>query len=397
MDQDVSILSAGQALALRQALRDLTRLLIEEEKDLRLLRDKRQGKSRQDSLDRIRLERDLNPIAAAQAEGGTKGLAFEVSKSAAKKVTNELNHIFKNLQINVKLDSDQLTGTAEEIRASIQGLLEKLEERLREISPPRDPKEISPRKGHPPTDVIEPDPFGNLQAPNSPGSAELDNLFKTGTDGADALSATVNDITAAMAGVGGRTQARSGGSGAGDGLDGLTKMIETVRGSFAGLGDEAAMAGRDMAGAFEDAGIGAVDFSGLLGDIFDALGGIGGKAGELIGLFGNLFRGGGLGDLLGGLSGIFGFAGGGTLQPRLPAIVGERGPELFIPSGPGRIASGAEARGLLGGADVKVTQNITLATDVRNTVRAEIAHAAPLIADATRRGLIDDFVRRGIL
>jgi len=163
------------------------------------------------------------------------------------------------------------------------------------------------------------------------------------------------------------------------------------------VGERAGEAGLSMTRAFQ----GAIDEAGglndVLGGLFDALGGIGGKAGELVGLFSRLFRGGGLGDLLGGLTDIFGFAGGGTIQPRLPAIVGERGPELFIPSAPGRIANAGETRALLGGANVRVTQNIMLATDVRNTVRAEIANAAPLIAEATRRGLIDDFVRRGIL
>jgi len=182
-----------------------------------------------------------------------------------------------------------------------------------------------------------------------------------------------------------------------DGGAGLDQALGNLEQGFAAVRDRAGEAGLSMTRAFRaaiDQGGGLND---VLGGLFDALGGIGGKAGELIGLFGNLFRGGGLGDLLGGLGGIFGFAGGGTLQPRLPAIVGERGPELFIPSGPGRIASGSEARGLLGGAPVIVNQSITLATDVRNTVRAEIAHAAPLIAEATRRGLIDDFMRRRIL
>lgn len=47
-----------------------------------------------------------------------------------------------------------------------------------------------------------------------------------------------------------------------------------------------------------------------------------------------------LGDLLGGmLGGIFGRAGGGSVSAGTPYLVGERGPELFVPHSSGRIDS----------------------------------------------------------
>ncbi len=45
-----------------------------------------------------------------------------------------------------------------------------------------------------------------------------------------------------------------------------------------------------------------------------------------------------LGDLLGGaIGGLFGRAGGGSVSAATPYVVGERGPELFVPSSAGRI------------------------------------------------------------
>jgi len=53
--------------------------------------------------------------------------------------------------------------------------------------------------------------------------------------------------------------------------------------------------------------------------------------------------------LTGGLSGIFGFAQGGLAAGGRPAIVGENGPELIVPSSNTRVFSNAQSQGILGG------------------------------------------------
>lgn len=61
-----------------------------------------------------------------------------------------------------------------------------------------------------------------------------------------------------------------------------------------------------------------------------------------------------VGDLLGGFIGsIFGRAGGGSVSAGTPYVVGERGPEVFVPSSSGRIESDPKA-----GAGVSVALNI---------------------------------------
>jgi hypothetical protein len=68
--------------------------------------------------------------------------------------------------------------------------------------------------------------------------------------------------------------------------------------------------------------------------------------------------GGGLGGLLGGVSsgllGLPGRATGGPVGPGRAYVVGERGPELFVPTSSGRVETGAPARG-----PVRVTVNVT--------------------------------------
>ncbi len=59
-------------------------------------------------------------------------------------------------------------------------------------------------------------------------------------------------------------------------------------------------------------------------------------------------------DMLGGLiGGIFGRASGGSVSPNTPYVVGERGPELFVPSSAGRIENNPQS-----GAGVSVALNI---------------------------------------
>jgi len=76
----------------------------------------------------------------------------------------------------------------------------------------------------------------------------------------------------------------------------------------------------------------------------------------LSGLFG--FGGGGGGGLLGGIGKLFGFANGGNPPLNQPSIVGERGPELFVPQSAGKIVPN-HALGLGG---QQVINNVTEVT-----------------------------------
>jgi hypothetical protein len=90
-----------------------------------------------------------------------------------------------------------------------------------------------------------------------------------------------------------------------------------------------------------------------------------------------------------------GKATGGNVNARTPYLVGERGPEMFVPSSAGSIMNSNNTRSLQsGGPSVVVNQTLQIETGVSQTVRAEMAQIAPLIkkdtinavADARRRG-----------
>jgi len=75
--------------------------------------------------------------------------------------------------------------------------------------------------------------------------------------------------------------------------------------------------------------------------------------------------------------------------------VGERGPEMFVPSSAGSIMNSNNTLSLAsGGPSVVVNQTLQIETGVSQTVRSEMAQIAPLIkqdtinavADARRRG-----------
>lgn len=82
---------------------------------------------------------------------------------------------------------------------------------------------------------------------------------------------------------------------------------------------------------------------------------------------------------------------GGPVSGRKPYIVGERGPELFVPSGSGSVVPNNEMGG--SGGAVNVTLNIS--TGVSQTVRAEIAQLMPQIANATKAAVLDARRRGG--
>lgn len=79
---------------------------------------------------------------------------------------------------------------------------------------------------------------------------------------------------------------------------------------------------------------------------------------------------------------VFGRAGGGAVNAGTPVLVGERGPEMFVPRIPGAVLNGHDTRRALGGGrPVVINQTLNFTADVKNSVRAEIMNAVPLIAN----------------
>jgi len=86
-----------------------------------------------------------------------------------------------------------------------------------------------------------------------------------------------------------------------------------------------------------------------------------------------------------------GKARGGPVTGGRPYVVGEKGPELMIPSGNGSIVPNNQ----LGGGGITVVQNINVTTGVQQTVRAEIANLLPQISNAAKSAVADARMRGG--
>ena len=82
---------------------------------------------------------------------------------------------------------------------------------------------------------------------------------------------------------------------------------------------------------------------------------------------------------------------GGPVQRGNPYIVGERGPELFVPSRTGSIVPNDN---MSGGGQVVVNQTINVSTGVQQTVRTEIKSLMPQIAESAKAA-VADAKRRG--
>lgn len=82
---------------------------------------------------------------------------------------------------------------------------------------------------------------------------------------------------------------------------------------------------------------------------------------------------------------------GGTVTAGQPYMVGERGPELFVPGQTGTIVS----NGQMGGAGTVINQTINVTTGVQQTVRAEIMTLMPQIANAAKSAVADAKLRGG--
>ena len=91
-------------------------------------------------------------------------------------------------------------------------------------------------------------------------------------------------------------------------------------------------------------------------------------------------------------AGIPARADGGPVNANTPYMVGERGPELFVPSRSGSIMPNSSIKS---GGDVVVQQTINVTTGVQQTVRNEIQTLLPQIAEASKAAVLDARRRGG--
>lgn len=83
---------------------------------------------------------------------------------------------------------------------------------------------------------------------------------------------------------------------------------------------------------------------------------------------------------------------GGAVSRNQPYIVGEKGPEMLIPSTSGRVIPNNQMSD--GGQTINVVQNINISTGVQQTVRTEIKQLMPQIAESAKQA-VADAKRRG--
>lgn len=109
-------------------------------------------------------------------------------------------------------------------------------------------------------------------------------------------------------------------------------------------------------------------------------------------------------SIFGGVSGytplpsgqLFGkAAGGGAAYGGQPMLVGERGPEIFVPHSAGRIMNNASSQRAMSGGGVVVNQTINVETGVSQTVRAEMLSLLPVIKQDTMNAVADQNRRGG--
>ena len=94
--------------------------------------------------------------------------------------------------------------------------------------------------------------------------------------------------------------------------------------------------------------------------------------------------GGGIGSLLGGLLGLPGRATGGPVSPGRGYLVGERGPEVFVPTTAGRVETGGG-----GGRSREVRVSINLNSPRGASAPAAMQRSSRQVASAVRRALLD--------
>lgn len=139
---------------------------------------------------------------------------------------------------------------------------------------------------------------------------------------------------------------------------------------------------RSLTSALRD---GKLGFEDLKRTALAALDEIAAKAlsGGLDQIFSGLGGAGGIGGLLTGLLGLPGRATGGLVSPATPYLVGERGPELFVPDSAGRV----ERNAAIGGTRNDVRVSINLSQPRGSSAPASLQRSSRQVASAVRRAL----------
>lgn len=179
---------------------------------------------------------------------------------------------------------------------------------------------------------------------------------------------------------------------------GFTADVQAMRASFDsilvdGLGRAGDVLERGLLGAIRRGSLGFEDLRrvalAVIGDIaanaaraaLGSLGSLGGGAGGGFGQPGGLLN---LGALLGSILGLPGRATGGLVSAGRGYLVGERGPELFVPSSAGRIEPNASSRG---GRDVRVS--IQVVAPRGSAAPESLQRSSRQVARAVRRALTE--------
>lgn len=163
--------------------------------------------------------------------------------------------------------------------------------------------------------------------------------------------------------------------------------LESMRGAL----DNTLLDGFDRAGAVLERGLaralsnGSLGFDDLKRVAFRALDSIAAYAlrSGISSVLGGSGVGGLLGQSLGALFGLPGRATGGPVAPGRAYVVGERGPELFVPTSSGKIAANQETGS--GGRDVRVA--IQLASPRGTAAPTAMQRSSRQVASAVRRAL----------
>lgn len=170
---------------------------------------------------------------------------------------------------------------------------------------------------------------------------------------------------------------------------GFAADMAAMRGSLEGglldgLGKAGDVLERSLMGAIRKGSLGFEDLRRIALGVLDQIaaraldslftGGVGGGGGT-----GGLL---GLGNLFGSLLGLPGRATGGPVSPGRGYVVGERGPELFVPTSAGRVEAALPARR---GRDVRVA--ITIAAPPGTSAPQALQRSGRQVASAVRRAL----------
>lgn len=167
---------------------------------------------------------------------------------------------------------------------------------------------------------------------------------------------------------------------------GFAQDLATMRSSF----DTSLVSGFTQAGSVLDTSLssalkkGTSGFTDLRATALSALGDIAQQATGLFSGASGGSSGSALASLVGAISGLPGRATGGPVSPGQAYVVGERGPELFVPTSAGSIASNAGA----GGAGARqVNVSVNLAGTAGGDVPQALARSSRQMASALRRAL----------